>query len=360
MNPHDPNGSSTLARRAACPGSLGAELPLWNEPEIEDEDTARGNARHDAGSAGLRDADRRPLLLADLAPDDQQLVATWWGFWDGKVAQAKATADGGVETKLALRGGRSGTCDAWALWRSDADEIVLTVADLKGQPPGRVRWNLQVADYVDGLLLGHLAGVAIDRIEVAIVSRAGVDEHTYGEGELVGLVERIAAIIDAAKAPDAPRRPGEHCTYCRAAATCTERRAVAARVSAWVQLMGDPVAFVSALAPDQRTDLLDNLSLAADRLGAAHDAIKGAIRDGRIEVPGYRATPSTRAEWADPAAARLAVLVAADQKGIAADEIAPLCSVSKARSLLGAEVVDPLTERRPGTPSVRRVKGGGT
>lgn len=356
MNTHDPNGSSTLARRAACPGSYAAELPLWNEAEAEDEDAARGNARHAAGARGLSDIEARPAILATLMPEDQALVETWWGYLDGKVRAAKRIGEGGTETRLALRGGRTGTCDAWMLWRSDAEELVLTVADLKGQPPGRARWNLQLADYVDGLR-SLLVDCAVDRVEVAIVSRAGVDEHAYAEGEHEALVERIAKIIDAAKAEGAPRRPGEHCTYCRAAATCPARREVAAQTAALLPTMGDPVAALAMLAPEARTDLLDRLGLAVDRLTEAQTAIKAAIRDGALEVPGYRAVPSTRAEWADAPAARMAILHAGTAKGIAPDELAPLCGVSKARGLLGAEIVDPLTERRPGTPSVRRVKG---
>ena len=91
--------------------------------------------------------------------------------------------------------------------------------------------------------------------------------------------------------------------------------------------------------------------------GAASAQVKAKIRDGSLDVPLYRLIPTTRQEWSDSSAARLACLAAAQAKGIDAAELTPLVSAKAATGLLGRDVVDPLTERKAGTPSVRRMKG---
>jgi len=362
MGAHHINGPSALRTRADCHGSYAAELPLFDTPEEDSADAAAGTLRHDAAAAGLREPDRRPELLAGLPVDDQALVEAWWSYWH-RVQATMAVAPGtevlgGVEDRVELPGGRFGSCDAWLAWVHPDGHEVLVVGDLKGQPPGRARQNLQLADYVRGLelRLGNAAGRK-RQVIVALVSRAGVDEHAYADGEHDDLVVRIEQVLADCQKPDAPRTPGEGCTYCRAREVCEARRALAVRQSALMQALADPVAYIAAMATDQRTAALDSLCQAAKALGEAEDAIKAAIKAGTIEVPHYRLIPSTRQEWADGAAARLAVLAAAQGKGIDAAELTPLVSAKVAAGLLGKEVVEPLTQRVPGTPSVRRMKG---
>lgn len=362
MGEHHINGSSTLSRRDACPGSYAAELPLFDTPEEDSADAAAGSLRHDAAAAGLREPDRRPELLAGLPVEDQALVESWWSYWH-RVQATMAVAPGtevlgGVEDRVELPGGRFGSCDAWLAWVHPDGHEVLVVGDLKGQPPGRARYNLQLADYARGLdmRLGHAAGRQ-RQIIVTLVSRSGVDEHAYGDGEHAALVARIEKVLDDCQKPDAPRTPGDGCTYCRARESCDARRAMAVRQSTLMQALADPVSYITAMEPEQRTAALDSLCQAAKALGEAEDAIRSAIKAGTVEVPGYRLIPSTRQEWADSAAARLAVLAAAQARGIDAAELTPLVSAKTATGLLGKEVVEPLTQRVPGTPSVRRMKG---
>lgn len=349
-------GPSSLARRAACPGSYAAELPFADQPDEETDDTRAGNARHAAARAGLEVRGNRLALLADLPADDRPIVESWWRYWDAKVMDAAKIVAAGAETRVGLSGGRFGTCDGWMLWSDHHGHTVLTVADLKGQPPGRARYNLQTADYAAGLCekfsIGHGA-----RVELAIISRAGTDEHVFMPDEFAGRVQEVQAVIAAAQAEGAERRPTEHCGHCRAAATCEARRAVAARSASLMACLSDPVSFITALTPDQRTQALDNLVLATDRLSEAVDAIKAKIRDGALDVPCYKLTPSTRQDWRNAAEARVSILMLAQSKGIDAEEVTPLISASKAAGIFGKQAVEALTERKPGTPSVRRSKG---
>lgn len=177
------------------------------------------------------------------------------------------------------------------------------------------------------------------------------------DGEHADLVATIDRVLAACQADGAERRPGDDCTYCRASDACEARRAAAVRTAGLMAALSDPVGFVAALLPEQRTATLDAIAQAAKALGEAEDAIKAKIRDGSLDVPGYRLIPTTRQEWADSAAARLACLAAAQAKGIDFAELTPLISAKAATGLLGKEVVDPLTERKAGTPSVRRMKG---
>ncbi len=353
---HHPLGSSTLARRAACPGSYAAEIPFADLPDEETDDTRAGNARHAAARAGLEDQSRRLALLADLPTDDRPIVEAWWRYWDGKVTDAAKILAAGAETRVALSGDRFGTCDGWMLWRDHQGRTVLTVADLKGQPPGRARYNLQAADYAAGLCDAHKIGHGA-RVELAIISRAGIDEHAFDPDEFTGRVREIESVITAAKADNAERRPGDHCGHCRAADTCDARRAVAARTAGLLACLSDPVGFLSSLAPDQRTATLDSLMLATDRLSEAVDAIKAKIRDGALDVPCYRLTQTTRQDWRNATESRVSILMLAQSKGIDAEEVTPLISASKASQIFGKQSVEALTERKPGTPSVRRSKG---
>lgn len=346
-NTHHIDGPSRHGLRAACPGSRTAELPEWDKPEESSDAAAAGNVRHAAACAGLLSAERRPILLSDLPADDRPLVESWWSYWDAKVAAAASIEAAGAETPVILAEGRTGTADGWMVWRDQAGARILTVADLKNQPPGRARWNLQIADYLDGLEMK--LGGAFDQREVCIVSRGGTDEHRFEQGEHAQRVAQIARILMAARREDAPRVPGNHCAYCRGASACTARTAVAIQATA----IANPVAVIGALEAAQRTDLLDRLSLAADLLEEARDKIKAAIRDGSLEVPGYRLTPTTREAWTNEADAR-AVLTA--QHPEKADDLCALCSPSQAAKLLGKNAVESLVERKPGTPSVRRVK----
>lgn len=353
IHEHHPLGPSTLDRRAACPGSYAAELPLWGEPQEQDDDTERGAARHAAAAEGLRNPERRPLLLAALLEEDRPVVSSWWDYWSAKVAGAHSVGKGGVESMVEMADHRHGRCDSWLCWVAHGGTTVLTVADLKGTPPGRARWNLQLADYAAGICHGLGEEHQPDRIELALVSRAGVDEWALSHDEMADRQQVINRIRDACLRAGAPRIPGAACTHCRAAATCATRTAVAVQATA----LADPVAAISALEPAQRTDLLDRLLLAVDRLSEAADAIKAGIRAGNLEVPHYRSIPKQVQEWRDAAAARDAVLTLAQAAGLPAADVTPLVSASKAAALLGKDAIASLIERRAGTFQVRRIKG---
>ena len=361
MSSHHPNGPSTLLRRRACPGSFAAEAAVAQQPEADDADAAAGTLRHEAAADGLRDRRRRAECLARLPAEDAELVNLWWSWWDKQVDSANTNVAvgipvlGGVEDRVALPGGRFGSVDCWLSYVDAEGQNVLIVADLKGQPPGRAGSNLQLADYVRGIISRFHEGTRF-AITVALISRAGVDQTLYDEGQHAKLCAEIDAIVAATQQPDAPRRPSPHCAHCRAAATCHARQAVAAEAAAMIPTMADAVATMRDLSPTARTDLLDRLCVAVDRLTEAKDVIKEAIRSGAIEVPGYRAQATTHAAWRNADEAREAVTALAAASAANVNELFPLVAPSKAAQILGKNAVENLIERRPATIQVRRVK----
>lgn len=346
---HHPLGPSTLSRRAACPGSYAAELPLWDTPEEEREEAVAGTVRHVAASGGLITPEFRTELLASLRePADRSLVETWWAYWDGAAHVTCEVLAAGVETRLSLSRGRHGTCDAWMVIRTPDGRRVLIVGDLKAAPAGRPDESLQLADYAVGLSRLH----EVDECVLVLVDVLGIHQS---EASLADCEARVEAVLDAATAPDAERRPGAHCAYCRARDACEVRQQVAVQSAGLVAVIRDPVAYVAALPAAERTAAVDAIVLAAKSLAAAEDALKDAIRDERLSVPLYRLQATTRQEWRDAGEARAALLALASARGVSADEITPLVSPSVAQRLLGREV-ESLTTRRAGTTSVRRAK----
>lgn len=352
MSQHHPLGPSTLERRRACPGSYHAEQGLSS---VDDEETLAGMKRHAVAASGLTDRSKRVALLAELPEEDRGIVEAWWWYWDEKTGAPHIVLQAGVETPITLPGGRFGTCDAWALWELDGVKT-LTVADLKGQPPGRAKYNLQTPDYARGLAdtlkLNHETG-----IEVAIISRAGVSEWRFMNDEFQARIADIDRVVSAAQADNAQRIPGDHCARCLACESCDARRSLAVRTSALLEAIADPVAFVAALTPDQRTKTTDAINAAAKKISEAADAIKDAIRSGTLEVPGYRVIQSSRASWKDDPGVRMTVLRLAHERGLSSEDVTPLVSPSQASQMLGKDVIEAFTEKRPITPSVKRMKG---
>ena len=346
---HHINGSSRLELRDLCPGSYAAELPLWDAPREDDDEQIAGRRRHAVADRGLTDRAARPLAIADLpSPEDRELVESWWAYWDRKVA-AGVAIDGGAETPVTTSDGRHGTTDAWLLWRDDQSRYILTVGDLKGMPPTAARRSLQLGDYAKALLRSLLH--PISAIELAFVSRLGVDEWRHTIDTYGALAERIGAVITHATAPDAPRLPGDHCARCLAAESCSARAAVAVRSATLFDLVANPVTFLASLDPERRTMTLDALGLAAEKLAEAESSIKAAIREGTLDVPLYKVVPNSRLSWRSEADARAALLATHPDR---IDELTPLCSPNEAAKALGKVAIENLTERRPSTPSVRR------
>lgn len=348
---HHPNGSSRLELRNNCPGSYSAEVPLWEIPREDTEDQITGRKRHSVAERGLCDPDNRPIFLAELeAVEDRELVESWWKYWDAKV-KAGSPIDGAVEQRIEHADGRFGTTDAWLLWRNHDNRTILTVGDLKGQPPTSARRSLQLADYADAIL--PACNAEVDYVELAFVSRVGTDEWRFTIADFREAAKRVIYTVAASVSADAQRIPGAHCDRCLAADSCGARAAVAVRSATLFDLVSNPVSFLAGLDPERRTTTLDALGLASERLAEAEKAIKEAIRAGTLEVPLYKMTPTTRQAWRSEAEARATLTAQHPDK---AEDLTPLCSPSEAAKALGKNAVEPLTERRPGTPSVRRAK----
>lgn len=352
---HHINGSSRLELRDLCPGSYAAELPLWDTPREDDEEQIAGRRRHAVADRGMTDRAARPVAIADLSsPEDRELVESWWAYWDRKVAGG-SPIDGGAETPVTMHDGRYGTTDAWLLWRDDQGRRILTVGDLKNMPPTAARRSLQLGDYAKALLELCLVrhNQPISAVELAFVSRMGVDEWRHGIDTFDDLSVRVGGVIARSTAPDAPRLPGDHCARCLAAESCGARAAVAVRSATLFDLVANPVTFLAGLDPERRTATLDALGLAAEKLAEAESSIKAAIREGTLDVPLYKVVPSTRTAWRNEAEARTTLLASHPDR---TDELTPLCSPNEAAKALGKAAIENLTERRPGTPSVRRSK----
>lgn len=229
---HSIVGMSTLERRLGCPGSAHAEAALPNRTTAAAE---RGTALHEAAARALignlsagevweedeegaqiidaylqavRETHQRlgGLLLIEHAFRLDHLHPDLWGTADAVIVAPPAIA------VLDLKSGRGHRVD---------------VRRRDGKP------NLQLAGYGLGALTAAPQGAIIERLELHVVQPLA-GGHTQAEldaGEIIEIAADIQELVRAAMEPDAPRRPGDHCKFCRAAGTCPALRGHALEVA---------------------------------------------------------------------------------------------------------------------------------
>lgn len=280
MSAHAPLSPSGADRWMNCPGSVEATRGL--PEEAPGEAAVEGNRLHKIAERALIYAlgttGGAPLAVA---PEDAAIIEPY--------VNAVRDAAGGdsvlVEHRVGCGGAHRsvwGTVDA-AIFRPYGRSVIIDLKTGRKHVP---------ADCLQ-LRLYALEGLSEDSgdVETIIVqpqSHEPVRRHVYTHGELVVFREEVSAKAAAALTLGAPRRAGEHCTWCRARATCPEARA---EVESRALVSFAPAAVVAP--PDPASLSVGTLSRvldAADMVSAWFDAVQAhakRVMEAGVEVPGY-------------------------------------------------------------------------
>ena len=221
--------------------------------------------------------------------------------------------------------------------------------------------NVQLLAYASGV---HKAFGAWPQL--AIVQPAAPEDLlvvTLTDEQFEAAEKRIAGIVKAAAAPDAPCIRGEHCRkmYCSGMGTCPMWRDAA------LVLLPNNVSvseYMKASLPEIRSRLYTELKALLSWGHKVHAEIDAAILSSELEVPGYGigASRSIRV-WADEAVALTVLREIAVDKGVDPNLVeTPACAVSpaEAEKIIGKakavkEKMESLIVKRAGYPKVVEV-----
>ncbi len=365
MSEHDLNGCSQLKKREDCPGSAQAEANLTRQDTA---DSSRGDLGHAWMAASLRGKPQPPIpedliepcTIALNAANAIQALAASLG---AKVPDAKPIVL--VEHRVDLSGldiPKGGTIDYALVWPG----LLAIFLDWKFGVlwTDNPKWNRQIQGYAWGLANDFgceevWGGICQPELQENL--RLRLDRFT--EDELGRRRDEIRRIIAWTKVADAPRRPGDCCTFCGAKDNCLARQAYGAQLS----LISQPSQVFFAGTPDERKALWEKISIAEKTLKTAKEQIlQLMIADPKITMTGYMIGEG-RAErkWKDPEQAKATLIALALQKGLDPEVIEPrkLVSPAQAEDLLGKgkayrEPMEKIIEKVPGGPAIVPAKGG--
>jgi hypothetical protein len=225
---------SAAERWIACPGSHQAARSV--PPAPSSEFSVLGTDAHEWFAGGLRDG-----LAAEVLTDDPMLQRPLTAALDA-ARQILGDRPFKVESRLP-------PLDRLAEMWGTADVVgfaptgeVDTIIDLKfGEAIAVEADTVQLGIYA--LLAARRYGAGPEGVTTWIIQPRHDHEdglarsHRYGPAALDHLEAQLRDAAAAALTADAPRRAGEWCRFCPAAATCPERQAapdaVTSTVSAW-------------------------------------------------------------------------------------------------------------------------------
>lgn len=309
--------ASATERNWACAGALALTQHL---PDRTSEAADWGTCCHQISERCLREEIDADSLIGTTEKGkkhsfeiDEEMAETAQTYVDYVRERAKASASSKLwlEQRFSLETldppfDAGGTGDA-VIW--NPDERLLEVIDLKG---GRgvvveVKGNPQLRTYGLGAVLAN-PGLAVQRIRVTIVQpRAGhKDGRIRSEdfdivdlldwtSDLVAAMRRSAkALADRGVMPDAAwaaayLAAGDHCKFCRAAATCPALEAKAFDAAGvWFDDHDKP-ALANApdgQAPEELAKTLDLLDMIEDWIKAVRAHAHDQAENG-VTIPGY-------------------------------------------------------------------------
>lgn len=214
-----------MARWSRCPGSVRLEAQAGDVTSPYAEEGTRAHELAELALRTVRDADS--CLQGDEPEDMAPAVQVYLDTIRGDIPDQQAHAQR-IEQRFDLsrvHPGCFGTAD-FVLW--EPARRLLRVYDYKHGAgiAVEVRDNPQMQYYALGALLE--LGYSADEVEMVIVQPRC--SHPDGpvrrwRTDALELLEFRADLQDYAKAtedPDAPLVPGDHCRFCKAAATCPE------------------------------------------------------------------------------------------------------------------------------------------
>lgn len=241
-----------------------------------------------------------------------------------------------------------------------ADDTIVDVSwihllDYKnGRIVVEVKGNEQMKNYAVGLLHEHpdARGVTVHLVQPNAIHEDGcIRTESYTADELKLFEIRMKQAADATSQPNAPRKPGEWCTYCPAKQRCNEFEAIA-RDEAGADFASDPIdAPLPAIIQDFVLDEDDGIAYRASLSRKAkwipvldawakeiNKAIFNELMNGR-EVPGKKLVQAkSNRKYIDDVPTTVAALVA---EGLSEDQ---LYSAPELISPAQVERVRPLPE----------------
>ncbi len=204
---HDELSPSSFGRAAACPGSVSLSRGM---PDVESPEAAEGTRLHAEIARCVREAD-------DPRGPDEDLVRKclkFLGEWTDGVEEVH------VELKMQLQ------------WPWNGYKPMNGTADLVGVAKAKVvviDWKmgfLEVPQQMVSYQLGLLGLAARQRFKRPVaechVFAPRTDFHATAayDGEDLALWDDLKRVYDQVYAEGMILRSGEHCQYCRAAASC--------------------------------------------------------------------------------------------------------------------------------------------
>jgi len=291
---HDICSPSTLARRAACPGSAAAEAGLPDEPSKYAEEGTRQHELLELLLTFHKNGTKFDDVLKSCSTDREiiaeiELLLEQIGIdWETDTVHTERRVN---LAHLGIEEG--GVCDIIVVHPDN----LIEVWDYKsGRTPVSANNNLQ--------LLAYLAGACLDLggepLRVGIIQRGiGATSCNVSAEELAEAEQRIASIVDAAMQPDAPRVAGDHCRYCKASGNCYAINNTRAELERIEPATIDET--LAALDDAALADFASKLSAVTAWCERARQALDAQILAGR-EVSGYRVVSGRKTQkWRDGA-----------------------------------------------------------
>lgn len=309
---------SSAKRWISCPGSVRLSE---GRPNPDSDASLHGTLCHEVAAKCLEDgsdavahigyvSDDPKLMRFTFQADDATNVQVYLDYVRGALRESF----GGrllVEQKVHVNADCWGTTDAAIL-----TPTTLEVIDLK-MGSGHfvaVEGNKQAGVYALAMLkdLPFAQMDAIKKITLTIVQPRRPDSDgrvvrsaEVTREELQELHAEIDEAIQLAKSPDAPVTPGDHCTFCLAAAVCPALRSRALAVAQSVfddgKLTLQPPE-VTAMSPKHLQTVLNGLPVLEAWIAQVYKHAESVARTSSI--PGYKLVEKIgHRRWKNPAAA---------------------------------------------------------
>jgi hypothetical protein len=291
---HDVRGPSSLARLALCPGSANLISTMKDVPDGESEASIRGDSMHRAmeelrfGADGSGDAAvYAKAVELGLGPGDIDDLS----FAIGKAREIYDEVRPDQLSRelplcLSVLGISGGTADLALInpWQH-AHVVDYKFGRYPVTPADR---NIQLKAYAAGVA----DQFAVPMVTVHVIQPAlGVhSKHTHKD--IQGITAEVRSVIDASKAPAAPRIPGaDQCKFCPASAICRE---AGAKVDEIVSL-----APVGDLSLSQLEDAMDKAAIVKAVIGKIEEAMYSHLIMGGESSRWTLSKPRSLRAWKD-------------------------------------------------------------
>lgn len=312
---------SAAKRWLACPGSI----PFCEDiPEEMSEDAAVGSQAHRVAEQAIKNrfGVGEGKSLSDLT-DDADMIEHAAAYANWLADSYGEDTEWHTEERVAipLIGGDMpamfGTCDAYAIVKTDTETKLIVVDYKYGRHPVEVEENPQLMLYALGIALinGLSADISIDLViyqpycggaKVWKTSGKQVDEFARFARNKISQIQQIRVRVRNGEDVRSSLVPGpEQCRYCRGAGTCPALAQQALAVAEVKPTEPAPEALPVPSTPEQLARALPWLELIEKWCEKVRSAAHGMIESG-TPVPGYklvegRAGPRKWAEGAEEA-----------------------------------------------------------